>query len=130
MQLRTQRSIDNYVGRLLIAALRPMAMVLGAILRRDHAIRVDREVVWVKMLGGGSLLLAMPMLLGFRRAYPNTRLVLITTPSVKPFAELAGLFDEYRVIEMKGIALLTSGFRAWAKTFRADCIIDLEVHSR
>src|SRR3954463_6265995 len=113
MQLRTQRSIDNYVGRLLIAALRPMAMVLGAILRRDHAIRVDKEVVWIKMLGGGSLLLAMPMLLGFRRAHPDTRMVLITTTSVKPFADLIGVFDEYRIIRMDGAAsLVQSGLRA------------------
>jgi ADP-heptose:LPS heptosyltransferase len=130
MHLRTLRHLDNYIGRLLIAVLRPATMLLGAILHRDHKLEAGREVVWVKMLGGGSLLLAMPMLIGFRRAYPKTRMVLITTPSVKAFAELAGLFDEYRVIEMKSLGILTSGLSAWFKTFRADCIIDLEVHSR
>ncbi|HEY6219967.1 MAG TPA: glycosyltransferase family 9 protein [Gemmatimonadaceae bacterium] len=131
MQLRTQRTIDNYVGRLLIAALRPLAMVLGAVLRRDHRIRADREVVWMKMLGGGSLLLAMPMLLGFRRAHPNTRLVLITTNGVKPFADLIGVFDEYRVIDVSSaLAVAESGAKALVQTFRADCIVDLEVHSR
>ena len=114
----------------MIAVLRPLTMMLGAVLRRDHKLEAGREVVWVKMLGGGSLLLAMPMLLGFRRQFPNTRLVLITTPSVKPFADLMGIFDEYRVIEVKGLRLFTSAFGAWLKTFRADCIVDLEVHSR
>jgi ADP-heptose:LPS heptosyltransferase len=114
-----------------IAVLRPAAMALGAILRRDHSLAAGREIVWVKMLGGGSLILAMPMLLGIRRAYPNTRMVLITTPSVKPFAELLGVFDEYRVIDNRGVlALVGSGLRSLAKTFRADCIVDLEVHSR
>lgn len=131
MDLRTQRSLDNYLGRIAIAFLRPTAKVLGAVLRRDHELRVGKEVVWIKMLGGGSLLLAMPMLLGFRRAYPNTRMVLITTTSVRPFADLIGVFDEYRIIHMDGAgSLVGSGLRALSQTMRADCIIDLEVHSR
>src|SRR6266566_7180564 len=104
MHLRTQRSIDNYVGRLAIALLRPVAMVLGLALRRDHRLTIGREVVWMKLLGGGSLLLAMPMLLGFKRAHPSVRMVLITTPGVRPFAELLGVFDEYRIIDVGGSA--------------------------
>jgi ADP-heptose:LPS heptosyltransferase len=131
MHLRTQRSVDNYLGRVAIAFLRPATMLLGAILRRNHSLAVGREVVWIKMLGGGSLLLAMPMLLGFRRAYPNTRMVLITTSSVKPFADLIGVFDEYRIIRMSSaLSLAGSGLRAWFQTLRADTIVDLEVHSR
>jgi ADP-heptose:LPS heptosyltransferase len=130
MHLRTLRSVDNYVGRLAIALLRPLTMVLGALLQRDHRLVAGREVVWIKMLGGGSLLLAMPMLLGFRRAFPQTRMVLITTPGVKPFADLMGVFDEYRVIDVRGFRLISSGLSAFVRTFHADCIIDLEVHSR
>lgn len=131
MRVRTQRIVDNYAGRLGIAVLRPTAMLLGAVLRRDHRLSVGREVVWVKMLGGGSLLLALPALLGFRRAHPDTRMVLITTPSVKAFAELTGAFDEYRVIDNRGVGrLVASALRVLAQTVRAECIIDLEVHSR
>jgi ADP-heptose:LPS heptosyltransferase len=131
MQLRTQRAVDNYVGRLGIAVLRPAAMLLGWLLRRDHRLTVGREIVWIKMLGGGSLIIAMPMLLGFRRAHPNVRMVLITTPAVRPFAELMGVFDEYRIVDTRGLApLLTSGLRVFLTTFRADCIVDLEVYSR
>src|SRR5690348_8838072 len=129
MDVRTQRLVDNYVGRMGIALLRPVTMLLGAILRRDHRLAVGREIVWMKMLGGGSLLLAMPALLGFRRAHPNVRMVLITTPAVKPFADLIGVFDEYRLIDNRGVgALLWTALVAWMKTLRADCIIDLEVH--
>jgi ADP-heptose:LPS heptosyltransferase len=131
MHLRTQRSIDKYAGGLAIAILRPVTMVLGALLRRDHQLTVGREVVWIKMLGGGSLLLALPMLRGFRRAYPATRMVLITTPNVKPFAELMGVFDEYRIIDVRGAgAIVLSSAKALVKSLRADCIVDLEVHSR
>jgi ADP-heptose:LPS heptosyltransferase len=131
MNLRTQRKVDNYVGRLAIAALRPATMLLGRILRRNHDLTIGAEVVWIKMLGGGSLILAMPMLLGFRRAYPGARMVLVTTPAVKPFAELTGVFDEYRVIDVRRIGpLIVTAMRTWWATLRADCIIDLEVHSR
>jgi len=131
MHLRTQKTIDNYVGGLGIAVLRPAAMLLGAVLRRDHTLVVRKDVVWVKMLGGGSLVLAMPMLLGFRRAHPGVRMVLVTTPAVKPFAELLGVFDEFRVIDNRSAgSLLPSAFRALVRSMRADCIVDLEVHSR
>lgn len=131
MDVRTQRLVDNYVGRMGIALLRPVTMLLGALLRRDHRLTVGQEIVWVKMLGGGSLLLAMPALLGFRLAHPTVRMVLVTTPAVKPFADLIGVFDEYRLIDNRGIgSLLWTAFVAWIRTMRADCIIDLEVHSR
>ncbi len=131
MDLRTQRRVDNYVGRIGIAVLRPPAQLLGALLRRNHALTVGDEVVWIKMLGGGSLVLAMPMLLGFRRSHPGVRMVLVTTAAVRPFAQLLGVFDEYRVIDVRNVArLLGSFFSVWAKTLRADCIVDLEVHSR
>ena len=131
MNLRTQRLIDNYVGGTLIAVLRPATMLLGALLRRNHDLVVRKEVVWVKMLGGGSLVLAMPMLLGFRRGHPDVRMVLITTPAVRPFAELLGVFDEYRIVDPRGlVSLLRTSLTALVRTFRADCIVDLEVHSR
>src|SRR2546425_6205836 len=102
MDLRTQKTLDKYVGGAVIALLRPATMLLGMLLRRDHRLTVRNEVVWVKMLGGGSLILAMPMLLGFRRTHRGVRMVLVTTPAVKPFAELMGVFDAYRIIDSGG----------------------------
>src|ERR1043165_8195903 len=73
----------------------------------------------------------MPLLLGFRRAHPNTRMVLITTNSVKPVADLIGVFDEYRLIDVSSASTVAeSGAKALIQTMRADCIVDLEVHSR
>lgn len=49
MDLRTQRKVDNYVGRIGIALLRPPARILGAVLRRNHQLSVGKEVVWPRM---------------------------------------------------------------------------------
>lgn len=131
MRLGTQQTLDSYVGRLAIAFLRPVTELAGAILRRDHELTVRNELVWIKLLGGGSLVLAMPMLVGFRRHHPNVRMVLVTTSAVRPFAELTGVFDEYRVIDLGGPwRLLRSSIAALWRTMRTDCVIDLEVHSR
>lgn len=131
MHVRTQRVLDNYLGRLGIGVLRPAARLLGLLLRRDHELTIGDELVWLKLLGGGSLLLAMPMLVGFRRAHPTVKMVLITTAPVKPFAELIGVFDEYRVVDVASPwSMLWSGVSVLRRSLRADCIIDLEVHSR
>ena len=42
-----------------------------------------------------------------------------------------GVFDEYRIIDDRSaLGLLGSALRVLGQTLRADCIVDLEVHSR
>ena len=59
-------------------------------------------------------------------------MVLITTPAGEPFAKLIGVFDEYRIIDaaQRASALLGRLLVRSFRRFRADCIVDLEVHSR
>jgi ADP-heptose:LPS heptosyltransferase len=83
------------------------------------------------MQGGGSLVIALPALLGFRRTYPNTRLSLVTTHSVLPFAEAIAIFDEIIVLDDRSLPrMMASGTRLLRKLFRIDTIIDFEVYSR
>ena len=44
MRLRTQQRIDKYAGMAAIALLRPLTMLLGKLLRRDHQLTVDHNV--------------------------------------------------------------------------------------
>jgi ADP-heptose:LPS heptosyltransferase len=131
MRLATKQRLDYVLGGAGIFVLRPLTVVLGHLLGRDHSLTVKDRVAFIKMLGGGSLVLALPALLGFRRKYPDARLLLVTTNAVKAFAEAIAVFDEVIVVDDRSLAgLLKTGTRAMRKLFRVDTVIDLEVYSR
>jgi ADP-heptose:LPS heptosyltransferase len=74
--------------------------------------------------------MALPALLGIRRAYPKVKMRLFTTNAVKPFAETLGLFDAILVLNDKNIfAFFASGFRCLFACFGNDTVIDLEIYS-
>ena len=129
--VRAKQWVDDKIGSLLIACLKPLALALGFLLRRDHALEVQGDIVVIKLLGGGSLVLAMPALLGLRQAHPSRRLKLVCTRGTRAFAQTLGVFDDYIVVEDDGVgSLLVSGLRALRECWRIDTVIDLEVHSR
>jgi len=83
------------------------------------------------MLGGGSLVIAYPDLLALRALPHVRRLLLLTTPAVKQFAETLQVFDEIIAIRDNSLLLcICDAFVAWGKLFRVDAIVDLEIHSR
>ncbi len=115
----------------MVILLRPASIILGNILRRDHDLMVKRQLAVVKLRGGGSLLLALPALLSLRQRYPAQRFTLVTTPDVIPFAEMLGIFDDYAIVRSHGLmALLRTALVALGKVWRADGLINLEIHSR
>ena len=87
MRLKDKQRLDYTLGGVGIFVLKPLAVLLGNLLRRDHSLIVKDHVAVIKMLGGGSLVIALPALLGLRRKYPHIRLSLVTTSSLKPFAD-------------------------------------------
>jgi len=131
LTLRRKQILDFYLGGFLILVLRPIVALAGRVLRRDHDLRVRGEICVQKLLGGGSLVLAYPALLGLRRRWPEARLSLVCTPAVVPFAETLQIFDRLLVIDDSGpLRLLWSALVAWSRCFRADTLVDLEVYSR
>jgi ADP-heptose:LPS heptosyltransferase len=127
-----RQRLDLVLGSLFLLLLRWPVIALGKLLRLDHTPAVRGDLLIVKMQGGGSLVLAYTMLLGLRKRYPDRRLLLLSTPSVAPFAETLGVFDEILLIRDDGglLRLLATTLRAWWRCFRVDTIIDLEVYSR
>ncbi len=132
MNLRFKLLLDYYFGGFLHAVLRIPTILLGKLLRRDHDLSRCREIAILKLLGGGSLVIAYPALLALRRLPNLEKLTLITTPAIAPFGELLGTFDEIVVVrDDRGLLTLAAdSVRAFRKFFRYDAVIDLEIHSR
>jgi len=131
MNLVTIKRVDFYLGTVLAVVLKPFVCAAGSFLKRDHTRDVRGKVVVLKLLGGGSLVIAFPSLLDFRKRYPNHPLVLVTTKEVAQFGRVLGIFDEIHEIRSQSlIGLLVDCLTTLFKCFRADLVIDLEVHSR
>lgn len=130
MKLSVKKKIDYYLGGFLILLLKPLAYLTGVLLKRDHSLTPQGDVVFIKMLGGGSILLALPSLIALRRKLAN-RFILVTTRSVEPFAKMVGIFDEILIIDDSRLSRLFLTFPlVYRKIFRCDTVIDLEVYSR
>jgi len=131
MKLWARRRIDWFLGFGLVIMLAPLARMVGLLLRRNHSLLNPREIVVLKLLGGGNFAIALPMLLGLRQRYPAIPLLLITTRSLRPFADALGLFDKILEIDDSTIGgLFRGGLKALLIAFRVDCILDMEVHSK
>jgi ADP-heptose:LPS heptosyltransferase/SAM-dependent methyltransferase len=123
--------VDYYVGGALHGLLKPPTVILGKLLHRDHSLELCSSVTFLKMLGGGSLVIAYPALLALKRAPGIRRLRLITTPGVCPFARTLGVFDEIIVIrDNSPLTILLDSLKTICKLFRCQVIVDLEIHSR
>ena len=113
------------------ALLKLPTILLGKILRRDHDLSRCSDVTVLKMLGGGSLAIAYPALLALRNSDRIRRMRLLTSPAVRPFGEILGIFDEIIVVRDSSIlAMAADCLGAIRKLFRCDAIVDLEIHSR
>jgi ADP-heptose:LPS heptosyltransferase len=131
MNIRTRQTIDRYLGTIFLVLVRPFVQLTGFIFNIDHSPKPRGEILILKMLGGGSLVVAFPSLLGLRRTYPDHRLTLLTTPSVRPFAEVLGLFDRIIVVDDSSfLKTLFSSLYALICCFRVDTVLNLEVYSK
>lgn len=131
MKISTVKLIDYYVGSFFIVILKPVIFLFGTFLKRDHSFELKKNVTFVKLLGGGSLVIAFPSLLGLRKKYPDLIINIVTTKGVSPFARSLNIFDNIFEIDYSGISsLLLSTLKTFLKIFGTDTVIDLEVHSR
>lgn len=134
MTVEDKQRLDRILGPWLVVILRPLAQLAGKLLRRDHQSGPRGEIAFIKLMGGGSLLIALPALLGVRRQFPNLPLTLVCGSPVAPFAEVIGVFDRIEVLnDRRGVLpLLTSAARILCGLIwrRVDTIVDLEVYSQ
>jgi ADP-heptose:LPS heptosyltransferase len=127
-----KRRIDYWIGGLLLALLFVPVRLLGLTLRRDHTLTRRRGCAVIKLVGAGSLFLAMPSMREVRRCFPAGHFFLVGTPAVIKVAQEFDWFDEYWAIDDSSLVrLIVSVVQVlWRMGRRADHLIDLEVHSR
>jgi ADP-heptose:LPS heptosyltransferase len=129
MSFRLLRLLDQILGTCLLLILRP---ICGIITRWLPAVTKEtpQTIAILKLHGGGSLLIAWPMLLGIRNRYKQAIITLIGTPETQKYAEMAGIFDRYILIDSTSLPTLAiSGIKALTAARRQDVLIDLEPHS-
>jgi ADP-heptose:LPS heptosyltransferase len=134
MTVDAKQRLDRILGAWLLIVLRPLAQAAGKLMRRDHTRTPRGEIVLIKLLGGGSLLIALPALLGLCRRFPDLPLTIVCGSGVAPFAKLLGIFDRIEQVEDdKGITrLVASTARVLFALVRrrVDTVVDLEVYSQ
>jgi ADP-heptose:LPS heptosyltransferase len=132
MNIRKKQRLDNILGIAMLLILRLPVIILGRLMKRDHSPVVRGDILVIKMLGGGSLVIAYPALLAIRKRYPHHRLLLLTTSAIRPFAETLQVFDEILCVQDRNLfSLVRSSLAAWLHCLgRIDTVVDLEVYSK
>jgi len=129
MQFGLIRLIDQILGRILLFILAPFCFVIGAFMPSKPG-GGQKTFSFIKMHGGGSLLIALPSLLGIRKKHPAVQFALVCTAETQKYAELTRLFNRYIVIDQRNLlTLVVSGIQALAQCVRHDVCVDLEPHS-
>ncbi len=123
--------LDRYLGGVGLLVLKPIVILLGRIMRRDHSLAPKGDILIIKLLGAGSLFIALHNLLGLRRTYSDRKIHLLTTPAVAKFARSLRIFDDIHLIDHGScIRLAGSVLRVVYRLRSIDTVIDLEAHSR
>jgi ADP-heptose:LPS heptosyltransferase len=133
MNLKYKQWIDGFIGRALASVNVVLVRGVGLVLRRNHSIeKAPDHILVIKMLGIGSVLMAMDSLHSLKLKYPGARFVLMCGKGVAAGIAPLNFFDEIWVHDDKNIfRLMSSGFRLLSKTWQLKklWVLDLEVYS-
>lgn len=134
MTLRYKQNLDKYLGNFLIAIHLVAAKTLGFLLRRNHSLQPPPQtVIFIKIMGIGSVLMAADGIRAIKQKYPDTNLVLLGNHAVINGIKPAGLFDEYWEFNDRSLlkvigSTIKNLFRSWQRKRRWVC--NLEVYSK
>lgn len=90
-----------------------------------------RRVLFIKIVGYGSIVLASPAIRAVKRQYPEARIAIVTLAANREVVSLMNLFDEIIVIDTSGggagSILNSFGALRRARAFDPDVVFDLEI---
>jgi ADP-heptose:LPS heptosyltransferase len=134
MTIPRNRKLDKYLGYCLVALLLPITRLTGILMRRDHTLqRPPQNILFIKLLGLGSLIVATDAITDMRRKFPGARFILLTDANIADGIKPFGVFDDVWAIHTGRFSLtcftsFTCLLRSWK--LRRLWVIDLEVYSK
>jgi ADP-heptose:LPS heptosyltransferase len=134
VQLPANRKLDKYIGYCLVAAFLPVTRLLGILLRRNHRLQEPpQHLLFIKLLGLGSLVVATESIEAMRRRLPGTRFILLTDTNIAHGIEPFEAFDEIWPVDTSSLSITISTsikyiVRCWR--LKKLWVADLEVYSK
>lgn len=134
MQLPANRKLDKYIGYCLIFFLLPVTRLLGILMRRNHSLQQPpQHLLFIKLLGLGSLVVATDSIKAMRQRWPNTRFILLTDTNIARGIEPFHVFDEIWPVDISSLSItISTSFQFITRSWRLKklWVADLEVYSK
>ncbi|WP_207513478.1 glycosyltransferase family 9 protein [Longitalea luteola] len=126
--------MDKFLGYCLIALLLPATRLLGNIMRRDHQLQEPpRYLLFIKLLGLGSLIVATDPIQTLRQKMPTTRFILLTDSNIAKGIEPFHVFDEIWPVDTNSLAITirkSLKYILFSWRLKKLWVADLEVYSK
>jgi ADP-heptose:LPS heptosyltransferase len=135
-KFRVWQEIDRFVGSafcFFLAIVRSIFVSVGMLPFPEFPKSINK-ILYIKMVGFGSIVLATPAINAMRKKYPHAKTYILTLEQNRPVVELMDEFDEILTID-HSVGVL-SAFRNCFKVLfltrklKFDIIFDLEILSR
>ena len=134
MQLPANRKLDKYLGYCLIGMLLPVTRLLGITMRRNHSLQQPpKHLLFIKLLGLGSLVVAADPIQAMRKKLPNTRFILLTDSNIASGIAPFQVFDEVWTINTSSLSnTISTSLKYIIQSWRLKnrWVADLEVYSK
>jgi len=131
VNINTIKIVDYYLGYLIIIIFWPLNLFINLIIKFIPNIFFKKNILFIKIVGGGSLLIAAPYIFAIKKKYPDYRITLFCSDSVAPFAKTLNIFDDIYMISMKNpLSLIISFVCQFTHTLFSEYTINLEMHSK
>jgi ADP-heptose:LPS heptosyltransferase len=133
MNLKYKQWIDGVIGRALVSVNVLIVRGIGKLVSRNHQLTIHPDhILVIKMLGLGSVLMAMDSLNALKKKYPNTKIILMCGKGVAAGIEPLHFFDAIWVHNDNNVfQLVGSGIKLLIRSWKLKklWVIDLEVYS-
>ena len=134
MKTKNALIIDHLVGIPLCWSMNFAARLLGRVLRRDHQPPFQpKRVLFIKLMGAGSVVQALPSMLGLAEQYPDADVRMMCFPETRGIASRIPFIKQIYTIEKTNIlSLARTSLKVLLDIVRwqPDLVLDLEYRSK